>query len=114
MLPHLGISRASAPTLLLGMQNEFIGSKTECALLGFVEKLSGNYDDVRQKLQIAQLYPFSSERKRMSTLLEPHQNNYRLYTKVQLQLNCTGSSLQFLASFFPGRFLTRHFDKSSI
>jgi Ca2+-transporting ATPase len=60
---------------------EFIGSKTECALLGFVEKLSGNYDQVRQTLKISQLYPFSSERKRMSILLEAEGNVHRLYTK---------------------------------
>jgi Ca2+-transporting ATPase len=60
---------------------EFIGSKTECALLGFVEKLSGNYDKVRQTLKINQLYPFSSERKRMSILLEAQDNVHRLYTK---------------------------------
>lgn len=61
---------------------EFIGSKTECALLVLVEKLSGNYDQVRRSLQIAQLYPFSSERKRMSTLLEAQGGEeHRIYTK---------------------------------
>jgi len=60
---------------------EFIGSKTECALLGFVEKLSCDYEKVRQELSIAQLYPFSSERKRMSTLLEARGNVHKLYTK---------------------------------
>jgi magnesium-transporting ATPase (P-type) len=48
--------------------------------------LSGNYDKVRQTLKINQLYPFSSERKRMSILLEAQDNVHRLYTKVTTQL----------------------------
>jgi len=60
---------------------EFIGNKTECALLLFAEQLSGNYDQIRQQLQVEQLYPFSSERKCMSTLLQAQENHQRLYTK---------------------------------
>ncbi len=30
----------------LETQPDFIGSKTECALLGFIEKLDGKYEEV--------------------------------------------------------------------
>lgn len=80
-----GINLASVCRLLPNsfIQPEFIGSTTECAMLGFIEKLGGNYDEIRQKLKIVQLYPFSSERKRMSTLLEARDGVHRLYTKVR-------------------------------
>lgn len=60
---------------------EFIGSKTECALLQFISKLGANYEEVRNSLKIAQMYPFSSERKQMSVLLEANGSKHRIYTK---------------------------------
>ncbi|KAI8821146.1 uncharacterized protein EV422DRAFT_496302 [Fimicolochytrium jonesii] len=58
----------------------FVGSATEGALLVFSEKLGVHYDFVRK--QVAKVengtWSFSSDRKRMSTLVQPM---YRLYTK---------------------------------
>ncbi|EGG17786.1 P-type ATPase [Cavenderia fasciculata] len=60
---------------------EFIGSKTECALLNFGKVLGSDYQEVRKRLNIRQLYPFSSARKRMSVLVDQDANTYRLYSK---------------------------------
>eukprot|EP01113_Clastostelium_recurvatum_P039548 TRINITY_DN604_c0_g1_i1.p1 TRINITY_DN604_c0_g1~~TRINITY_DN604_c0_g1_i1.p1 ORF type:complete len:1064 (-),score=338.27 TRINITY_DN604_c0_g1_i1:106-3297(-) len=48
---------------------DFIGSKTECAMLMWTKSLGSNYDTIRRDLAVKQLYPFSSARKRMSTLV---------------------------------------------
>jgi Ca2+-transporting ATPase len=49
---------------------DFIGNKTECALLVFVKaSLNVDYNEVRDSLEIAKLYTFSSARKRMSTIV---------------------------------------------
>ncbi len=50
----------------------FIGSKTETALLNFCQKMGGDYMAYRESKYIKQIqtYPFSSERKSMTTLIE--------------------------------------------
>jgi len=49
---------------------EFIGNKTECALLVFVKSSLGvDYTEVRNNTEIARLFTFSSARKRMSTIV---------------------------------------------
>lgn len=48
----------------------FVGSKTETALLGFSRNLDAdNYKDLRERFEIEHLYPFSSERKAMATVI---------------------------------------------
>ena len=51
---------------------KFIGSKTECALLTFSHSLGFNFQQYRnhRDLEIVQVYPFSSERKCMSTVVK--------------------------------------------
>lgn len=58
----------------------FVGSKTESALLGFVTALGSNYMEIRNGMTVAKLFPFSSERKRMSTLVKTA-TGYRTYCK---------------------------------
>jgi Ca2+-transporting ATPase len=49
---------------------DFIGNKTECALLVFSKNSLGvDYNDVRNNLEVVKLYTFSSARKRMSTIV---------------------------------------------
>lgn len=48
---------------------EFIGSKTECALLMFARNMGSDYSAIRNTVKVEELYPFSSKRKRMSTLV---------------------------------------------
>eukprot|EP01132_Coremiostelium_polycephalum_P001126 gene1126-1431_t len=60
---------------------EFIGSKTECAMLNFSKVLGSDYHEVRKRLQVHQLYPFSSARKRMSVLVVQSESSLRLFSK---------------------------------
>jgi Ca2+ transporting ATPase len=68
---------------------EHIGSKTECALLDFCDKIPiqfndtirYNYHTVRKQHPIRKMYPFSSTKKTMTTLLEPEEGKCKLFTK---------------------------------
>ncbi|KAI8137844.1 PMCA-type calcium-translocating P-type ATPase [Fennellomyces sp. T-0311] len=68
---------------------DFVGSKTECALLGFSKQLGSRYEDVRHDAAIWKVYPFSSKRKTMTTIIKIKENSapsksqedYRVYTK---------------------------------
>ncbi|KAI8617675.1 hypothetical protein BC830DRAFT_1062238 [Chytriomyces sp. MP71] len=70
-------------------QDVFIGSATEGALLLLVRKLGVNYEEVRKMVKKVDggTWTFSSERKRMSTLVYPRSktpstpSKYRLHTK---------------------------------
>lgn len=69
-------------------QDMFVGSATEGALLLLVRKLGINYEDVRKATAKVEggIWTFSSERKRMSSLVVPNAKSpdsgkYRLYTK---------------------------------
>jgi len=58
----------------------FVGAKTECALLVLSDKLGSSYEDIRKETQVIRAYPFSSKKKRMSTLVKS-EDGFRLYTK---------------------------------
>lgn len=60
----------------------FIGSKTEVALLDFSKKIGGaDYRTLREATPIVHLYPFSSERKSMATIVQMGPNKFRLHAK---------------------------------
>lgn len=68
-----------------------VGNKTECAMLGFIESHGANYEALRQRAQVHKVYSFTSERKRMSTIIHYDQRTgvlgsdhsaFRIYTKV--------------------------------
>ncbi|KAG0201269.1 hypothetical protein BGX28_005842 [Mortierella sp. GBA30] len=60
----------------------FIGSKTEVALLDFSKKIGGaDYRQLREAAPIVHLYPFSSERKSMATIVQMGPNKFRLHAK---------------------------------
>ncbi|KAF9173095.1 hypothetical protein BGX20_004119 [Mortierella sp. AD010] len=60
----------------------FIGSKTEVALLDFSKKIGGpDYRKLREAAPVAHLYPFSSERKSMATIVKMGPKKYRLHAK---------------------------------
>ena len=66
----------------------FVGNKTETALLQFSRDTGAeNYDVLRSRWPVEQVYPFSSERKAMATVLQiPHPSNpekimYRVHVK---------------------------------
>ncbi|CAF0846707.1 unnamed protein product [Brachionus calyciflorus] len=63
-----------------------IGNKTECALLGLVNELGGNFEMVRKEFpndQFVKVYTFNSARKMMSTIVrnKSNPNSFRLYSK---------------------------------
>ncbi|PRP84217.1 P-type ATPase [Planoprotostelium fungivorum] len=56
---------------------EFVGLKTECALLVMSDHLGKDYE---QENAVQRMWPFSSSKKRMSTIIQKN-NQLRLYTK---------------------------------
>ncbi len=66
---------------------EFMGNRTECALLMMLRGWGRRYEDIRSahKGAIFQVYNFSSERKMASVLLR-HGDGLRLYNKVRTGL----------------------------
>ena len=59
---------------------EFIGSKTECALLLLTHKLKYDYNDIRKQNKVLVSFPFSSEKKRSSCVVDVNGSN-RLFVK---------------------------------
>ena len=61
---------------------EFVGSKTETALLRFAKELSwADYRQTREGATVVQMIPFSSELKAMGVVVKLPNGKYRLYTK---------------------------------
>jgi len=68
---------------------DFIGSKTESALLGFSKASGFDYSQIRSSNVPAKVYPFASLRKTMTTIVKIHdgspksntQKDYRIYVK---------------------------------
>ncbi|KAJ7475762.1 calcium-transporting ATPase [Mycena latifolia] len=60
----------------------FVGSKTETALLQFAQELQWpDFKTTRDAAIIAQMIPFSSERKAMGVVVKTRQGKFRLYLK---------------------------------
>ncbi|XP_078466827.1 plasma membrane calcium-transporting ATPase 2-like isoform X4 [Lampetra planeri] len=87
-----------------------VGNKTECALLGLVEALGGDYQavrDVTPEEGLHKVYTFNSTRKSMSTVVRAPGGGFRLYSKgaseILLQrcsqvLDATGRPVPFPAA----------------
>mmetsp|Transcript_15528 Transcript_15528/g.25579 ORF Transcript_15528/g.25579 Transcript_15528/m.25579 type:complete len:1046 (-) Transcript_15528:613-3750(-) len=80
-----GISNNSKAyiSILPNGQPEYIGNKTECALLGFIQKYGADYEKIRKETVVRALYAFSSEKKRMSTMINRADapGQFRLHVK---------------------------------
>ncbi|KAF9114743.1 hypothetical protein BGX27_009967 [Mortierella sp. AM989] len=60
----------------------FIGSKTEVAMLDFSKKIGGaDYRKLREAVPVTHMYPFSSERKSMATIVQMGPKKFRLHAK---------------------------------
>lgn len=57
------------------------GSKTEIAFLEFIERCGFNYEKERERYSVSAKFPFSSQRKRMSVVIEMDNGKRRLVTK---------------------------------
>ena len=69
-----------------GQNDTQLGNKTECGLLGFVDKLGGNYEQIREAnptSSYVHVYTFNSGRKSMSTCINHPsvKKGYRLFSK---------------------------------
>lgn len=62
------------------------GSKTEIALLEFIERCSMDYEKLRDMWPVSTKFPFSSSRKRMSIVLELEGGRRRLVCKGASEL----------------------------
>ncbi|EJD49544.1 calcium-translocating P-type ATPase [Auricularia subglabra TFB-10046 SS5] len=61
---------------------EFVGSKTEAALLRFAQTCDWeDYRVVRERANVVHMVPFSSERKSMGAIVKLGDGHYRLYVK---------------------------------
>mmetsp|Transcript_16664 Transcript_16664/g.65081 ORF Transcript_16664/g.65081 Transcript_16664/m.65081 type:complete len:961 (-) Transcript_16664:40-2922(-) len=58
-----------------------IGNKTECALLQLAKDLGHSYESTRAELEKTHVFTFSSDRKRMSTLVPLPDGGHRLFVK---------------------------------
>jgi magnesium-transporting ATPase (P-type) len=74
-------SRAELGKDLPNGRTEIIGNKTEGAMLIFLRTLGVDYVAQRGRLDIARTFPFSSAKKRMSTLVRTSGNEGILYIK---------------------------------
>ncbi|KAK2944167.1 ion-transporting P-type ATPase [Blattamonas nauphoetae] len=59
---------------------DYLGNVTECAMLLFIHERGINYKTIRKNNHLAQTYPFSSERKRMTVIADMGEF-YRVFTK---------------------------------
>jgi len=59
---------------------QFVGSKTECAMLVLTDKLGFDYNTIRKEEKALYSFPFSSEKKRSSVIIRT-QNGARLHVK---------------------------------
>lgn len=72
---------SNAHPKIIGEKFDQIGNKTECALLEMAYKYGYNYIDVRKKENVVKTIPFSSARKRMSTVVKKPNGKLAVYTK---------------------------------
>eukprot|EP00735_Rhodelphis_limneticus_P008892 TRINITY_DN2361_c0_g1::TRINITY_DN2361_c0_g1_i1::g.20875::m.20875 TRINITY_DN2361_c0_g1::TRINITY_DN2361_c0_g1_i1::g.20875 ORF type:complete len:1035 (-),score=144.87,sp/P54678/ATC1_DICDI/46.38/0.0,E1-E2_ATPase/PF00122.15/1.1e-64,Cation_ATPase_C/PF00689.16/2.6e+03,Cation_ATPase_C/PF00689.16/3e+02,Cation_ATPase_C/PF00689.16/7.1e-43,Hydrolase/PF00702.21/4.4e+03,Hydrolase/PF00702.21/7.3e-27,Hydrolase_like2/PF13246.1/2.8e-18,Hydrolase_like2/PF13246.1/1.2e+04,HAD/PF12710.2/2.9e-14,Cation_ATPase_N/PF0069 len=77
----LNSSESSYITMSKDGRPDFIGSKTECALLMLTNKFDVDYHELRKQFKKRELYAFSSDRKRMSCMVYKQDGGFRLYTK---------------------------------
>ncbi|CAF2770540.1 unnamed protein product [Rotaria sp. Silwood2] len=61
-----------------------VGNQTKRSLLGFVDVLGGNYDEIRKNYpeeQFLHVYQFKSARKYISTVIQRPDSTIRMFTK---------------------------------
>ncbi|ELU40116.1 cation-transporting atpase fungi [Rhizoctonia solani AG-1 IA] len=81
---------------------EFVGSKTETALLRFAKDLKwAPYQQTRSGADIIQMIPFSSERKAMGVVVRIPSGGYRLYLKGASEI-ITGLCTRHVVVHRPG------------
>ncbi|MDR0300950.1 MAG: calcium-translocating P-type ATPase, PMCA-type [Treponema sp.] len=67
-------------TAEIGEAGLFIGNPTECALLAAAKKTGWNYRERRVSADVVQVFSFSSEKKKMTTIVKG-ENGFTVYSK---------------------------------
>nr|CCA14985.1 plasma membrane calcium ATPase putative [Albugo laibachii Nc14] len=82
---------------------EHTGNKTECALLHFVGECGIQYADIRANAIIAHMLTFSSQKKRMSVVVQLSESKARVYTKgaTEVVLDLCENLIQMDGSVIP-------------
>jgi magnesium-transporting ATPase (P-type) len=58
-----------------------VGNKTECALLELADQAGFDYNSFRPNSRIVKVVPFSSARKKMTTIYKMNDQTYRIFVK---------------------------------
>ncbi|KAG8872465.1 hypothetical protein FRB97_007614 [Tulasnella sp. 331] len=81
---------------------EFVGSKTETALLRFAKDFGwAPYKERREAAEVVQVIPFSSERKSMGVVVRTNDGHYRLFLKGASEI-LTAKCTQHVVVHAPG------------
>ena len=59
----------------------YVGSKTECALLEFIEKSNYNFIEIRKKIPVVKMFPFNSSKKRMTSITQDQGGKIKAWCK---------------------------------
>ncbi|KAI7884107.1 PMCA-type calcium-translocating P-type ATPase [Lichtheimia hyalospora FSU 10163] len=86
----------------------FLGSTTECALLIFSQQLGGDFSAVRHQAHVVKVYPFSSKRKSMTTVLALSDENKKQGSDTIYRVHIKGASEIILQSC--SRYVNAHGD----
>lgn len=76
----LCVNSNAFPTIMDNGKFEQIGNKTECSLLELAFEFDYNYKNYRPSDKILKIIPFSSERKRMTSVYKSN-NSIRVFSK---------------------------------
>lgn len=76
------LNTTANPVIEDGIPIEQLGNKTECALLELAHTLKFKYKQVRGQIKVVRSVPFSSSRKKMTTVVSTDDpNRFMVYTK---------------------------------
>ncbi|KAI9283981.1 PMCA-type calcium-translocating P-type ATPase [Umbelopsis sp. AD052] len=79
-------------------QDAFVGSKTECALLGLTKGLGYDHEKTRHNTKKIKVYPFASQRKTMTTIIEVNDGSAKTNDKAKGRVHTKGASEIVLSS----------------
>ncbi|CAF4256963.1 unnamed protein product, partial [Rotaria sordida] len=93
LIENVSVNSSYSSKLLSSTEQETlstqVGNKVECSLLGFVNTLDGNYDEIRTRYpeeKFIHVYKFNSIRKNMSTIIRRSDSTVRMYTQDAPQI----------------------------
>jgi Ca2+-transporting ATPase len=97
-------------------KSDFVGSKTECALLGFSKSLGSQYEDLRHDATIAKVYPFASKRKTMTVISKTKENSAKSSSQADYRILVKGASeivLETCTQYIDNKGQTQQMDENA-